>query len=261
MPSPDSRAEDPGPQAQASHAGKILCLEDVNEPAYALDRALTQLLHSRALDGVAGIVLGSSQGCRPEPLLRDVFRERLTPLGVPVAWELGFGHGPSSLALPPGRSRRVGGLRPPHCAHNPRRRRVAAPARKRSAAETDPLPRRPLGTAGQGRRGGPLDIEASTGCRANTSPRARASARSARPTWTPSPTRAAPPSARRLARRRGGAVGYERPRPAHLASGLQVDLEGGVLGTEETLAERWRVRAAHVGVTPARAGPKGRRTR
>ncbi|WP_306425201.1 hypothetical protein [Streptomyces malaysiensis] len=50
----------------------------------------------------AGIVLGSSQGCRPEPLLRDVFRERLTPLGVPVAWELGFGHGPSSLTLPLG---------------------------------------------------------------------------------------------------------------------------------------------------------------
>ncbi|MCM3806801.1 hypothetical protein ND808_13045 [Streptomyces sp. DR7-3] len=91
-----------GAEAQASHAGNILCLEDVNEPAYALDRALTQLLHSRALDGVAGIILGSSQGCRPEPLLRDVFRERLTPLGVPVAWELGFGHGPSSLTLPLG---------------------------------------------------------------------------------------------------------------------------------------------------------------
>ncbi|MFD8163654.1 hypothetical protein [Streptomyces malaysiensis] len=261
MPSPDSRAEDPGPQAQASHAGNILCLEDVNEPAYALDRALTQLLHSRALDGVAGIVLGSSQGCRPEPLLRDVFRERLTPLGVPVAWELGFDHGPSSLTLPPGRSRRVGGLRPPHCAHNPRRRRVAAPARKRSAAETDPLPRRPLGTAGQGRRGGPLDIEASTGCRANTSPRARASTRSVRPTWTPSPTRALPH------RQPGGSLaGGAEPsgmngHPPHTLRAASKSTSRGVLGTEGTLAERWRVRAAHVGVTPARAGPKGRRTR
>jgi muramoyltetrapeptide carboxypeptidase len=68
------------PAARPSFAGALLCLEDVNEPPYALDRALTQLLRSGALDGVAGIVLGSWRDCGPEPLLRDLFRERLAPL-------------------------------------------------------------------------------------------------------------------------------------------------------------------------------------
>lgn len=91
------------PAARSSYAGAILCLEDVGEPLYALDRWLTQLLRSGALDGVAGIALGSWQDCGgPPERLRALFLDRLAPLGVPVAWELGFGHGPTSLTLPLG---------------------------------------------------------------------------------------------------------------------------------------------------------------
>ena len=91
------------PYARSSFAGAILVVEDVDEDLYALDRLLTQLLRSGALEGVAGVALGSWQDCRPSSdAVRGLMRERLAPLGVPVLWELGFGHGPSSLTVPLG---------------------------------------------------------------------------------------------------------------------------------------------------------------
>ncbi|MDH6126549.1 LD-carboxypeptidase [Kitasatospora sp. GP82] len=90
------------PTARPSFAGTILLLEDVNEHPYQLDRILTQLLRSGALDGVAGIALGSWAGCGTLDRVRRVMLDRLAPLGVPVLWELGFGHGPSTLTVPLG---------------------------------------------------------------------------------------------------------------------------------------------------------------
>jgi muramoyltetrapeptide carboxypeptidase len=91
------------PFARAGFAGTILLLEDVDEDLYALDRLLTQLLRSGALVGVAGIALGSWQNCRPTLAhIRGLMLERLAPLGVPIVWELGFGHGSSSLTVPLG---------------------------------------------------------------------------------------------------------------------------------------------------------------
>ncbi|MER8187662.1 LD-carboxypeptidase [Kitasatospora sp. NPDC094015] len=88
--------------ARPSFAGTLLLLEDVNEQPYRLDRILTQLLRSGALDGVAGIVLGSWDGCGPAEQVRAVMLDRLAPLGVPVLWELGFGHAPSGPTVPLG---------------------------------------------------------------------------------------------------------------------------------------------------------------
>lgn len=90
------------PGARPSFAGTILLLEDVNEHPYAIDRILTQLLRSGALDGIRGVALGSWAGCGAPERLRDVFLERLGPLGVPILWELGFGHGPFTLTVPLG---------------------------------------------------------------------------------------------------------------------------------------------------------------
>lgn len=54
------------------------------------------------LDGVAGIVLGSWARCGPYERVREVLRDRLGGLGVPVAEEFGFGHGESALTVPLG---------------------------------------------------------------------------------------------------------------------------------------------------------------
>lgn len=90
------------PTARRSFAGKLLLLEDVNEAPYKLDRMLTQLLRSGALNGVAGVVLGSWEGCGKPQRVKDVILDRLGPLGVPILWELGFGHCLTCLTVPLG---------------------------------------------------------------------------------------------------------------------------------------------------------------
>ncbi|MFG2889000.1 LD-carboxypeptidase [Streptomyces sp. NPDC048248] len=82
--------------------GGLLLLEDVGEPPYRIDRALTQLSRAGWLDGVAEIVLGSWARCGPYAQVREVLRDRLGGLGVPVVEEFGFGHGDSALTLPLG---------------------------------------------------------------------------------------------------------------------------------------------------------------
>jgi muramoyltetrapeptide carboxypeptidase len=87
--------------------GAILFLEEVGEPAYRVDRMLTQLLLSGALEGVAGVAVGafseSPDADRPDlPTAAEVIRERLAPLGVPIAFGFPFGHVDDNWTLPEG---------------------------------------------------------------------------------------------------------------------------------------------------------------
>ncbi|KND24377.1 S66 peptidase family protein [Streptomyces acidiscabies] len=88
------------PYARASARGGLLCLEDVGEETYRLDRYLTQLLRAGWLDGVRGVVLGSWAECDAYPLVRAMLVDRLGGLGVPVVEEFGFGHGAGALTVP-----------------------------------------------------------------------------------------------------------------------------------------------------------------
>ncbi|PSK90496.1 muramoyltetrapeptide carboxypeptidase [Murinocardiopsis flavida] len=91
------------PHSRPSAAGGIVLLEDIGEDVSRIDRMLTQLLRSGWLRGAAGFALGSWRDCTPGPeSIRELMRERLGPLGVPVVWELGFGHGASQLTVPLG---------------------------------------------------------------------------------------------------------------------------------------------------------------
>ncbi|WP_353950500.1 LD-carboxypeptidase [Knoellia sp. S7-12] len=87
------------PTGHPSAAGGILLLEDVDEKAYRIDGYLTHLLRSGWLEGVAGVAVGSWQGCEP---VEDLVRDRLGGLGVPILWDLGFGHCGSTLTVPLG---------------------------------------------------------------------------------------------------------------------------------------------------------------
>lgn len=87
-------------------AGKILFIEDINEPPYRVDRMLTQLRQSLDLRSLAGVALGvfddgANSTKEAEPLL-DVFRDRLGDLGVPVVYGLSFGHIADNMTLPYG---------------------------------------------------------------------------------------------------------------------------------------------------------------
>ncbi|MQA09912.1 MAG: LD-carboxypeptidase [Pseudonocardiaceae bacterium] len=90
------------PDAVAPPAGSIALLEDVAEDVYRLDRILTQLLRAGWFDGVAGIALGSWTECGEPDRVRALMLDRLGGLGVPIAWELGFGHRANQLTVPLG---------------------------------------------------------------------------------------------------------------------------------------------------------------
>ncbi|AKN73581.1 peptidase U61 [Streptomyces sp. PBH53] len=88
------------PHARPSARGGLLCLEDVGEETYRLDRYLTQLLRAGWLDGVRGVLLGSWADCADYTEVRPLLADRLGGLGVPVAENVGFGHGEGALTIP-----------------------------------------------------------------------------------------------------------------------------------------------------------------
>lgn len=97
-----------GTPYQLQTKGKILFLEDVSEAPYRIDRMLTQLIHSGALEGVQGIVTGQFAKCDPESprpdewLVADVIQDRLVPLKVPILSNAAFGHVKDKWTLPLG---------------------------------------------------------------------------------------------------------------------------------------------------------------
>ncbi|MCX5040428.1 S66 peptidase family protein [Streptomyces coelicoflavus] len=88
------------PHARPSARGGLLCLEDVGEETYRVDRYLTQLLRAGWLGGVAGVLLGSWKACDPYERLRPLLADRLGGLGVPVVEDFGFGHCEGALTVP-----------------------------------------------------------------------------------------------------------------------------------------------------------------
>lgn len=91
-------------------AGAILAIEDVTEASYRVDRMLSTLFASRALDAIAGIIVGDFTDCSPGPHgvpIESVLEERLATLGVPVLSGLRFGHGRPNTPLPLGLGARI----------------------------------------------------------------------------------------------------------------------------------------------------------
>ncbi len=82
--------------------GRILLLEEVNEPPYRLDRLFTQLRLAGVLHQVAGVVVGQMLEEKDAALLDALLLDRLGDLGIPVVRGAPVGHGDENLALPLG---------------------------------------------------------------------------------------------------------------------------------------------------------------
>ncbi|WP_371381385.1 LD-carboxypeptidase [Sporomusa aerivorans] len=85
--------------------GKILCLEEVGEAPYRIDRLLTQLLLAGKLQAAAGIVFDVCADCDAEAkppsfTVEEVLRDRLGGLNKPVLINLHFGHTAEKATLP-----------------------------------------------------------------------------------------------------------------------------------------------------------------
>jgi muramoyltetrapeptide carboxypeptidase len=87
--------------------GGILFLEDVNEPAYKIERMFQQLAHAGILQRQRAVVLGDFDPVTQMPndngfALRDAVERLRAIAGVPVLTGLPFGHVPRKLTLPVG---------------------------------------------------------------------------------------------------------------------------------------------------------------
>lgn len=87
--------------------GKLLFLEDVNEPVYKIDEMLTQLRLSGAFERCSGVVFGlfvRALNKLPEYAfsVRQVIDQIVSPAGRPVFMNLCCGHAQPMLTLPMG---------------------------------------------------------------------------------------------------------------------------------------------------------------
>jgi muramoyltetrapeptide carboxypeptidase len=92
---------------QPNLTGTILALEDVTEYPYRIDRMLTQWRMMGILNQLKGVALGRFSRCEPYPgtsswTLSEVLGDRLEDLGIPLIYDLPFGHDGVNAALPVG---------------------------------------------------------------------------------------------------------------------------------------------------------------
>ena len=86
--------------------GSILLLEDVNERPYRLDRMLWQCEQAGVFRRMRALLLGEFPGCFKDNEEKKAFygrwRESLSGLGIPVLYDLPFGHAERAKVLPLG---------------------------------------------------------------------------------------------------------------------------------------------------------------
>ncbi|MPM97090.1 putative murein peptide carboxypeptidase [bioreactor metagenome] len=73
-------------------SGRILILEDLNEPVYRLDRCLTALEQNGVFRRCAGLLFGQFTDCGPREELAPLFRRIAADAGGPVLMNFPFGH-------------------------------------------------------------------------------------------------------------------------------------------------------------------------
>ena len=93
-----------GTAYQPDFKGHILFIEDVGEPAYKIDRMLTQMKMAGMLDGVKGVVAGSFEACDNDEYIPQIIQEVFSGRQIPICMGLEVGHGAVNLSLPMGRA-------------------------------------------------------------------------------------------------------------------------------------------------------------
>jgi muramoyltetrapeptide carboxypeptidase len=95
-----------GTPFQLDARDRIVFIEDVNEPAYRIDRAFTQLRLAGCLDGVRGFAFGAFSWDNAEaddqPPSDELLAKLVEPFGVPALAGLPFGHIDEQWCLPLG---------------------------------------------------------------------------------------------------------------------------------------------------------------
>lgn len=96
-----------GTPYEIDFTNKIICIEDVGEAPYRIDRMLTQLIHGNTFKKASGVIFGVCSGCdRPDNpdsfTLKQVLMDRIKPLGIPAFYGMSFGHVDQNFTFPIG---------------------------------------------------------------------------------------------------------------------------------------------------------------
>lgn len=91
-----------GTPFEPSFEGHLLFLEDRGEAPYRIDRMLSQLRLCGHLDKVAGVLVGSFQGCEPLDDVCRILKEAFESAGVPILGGFDLGHCAPNLTVPIG---------------------------------------------------------------------------------------------------------------------------------------------------------------
>lgn len=86
-----------GTPFQPDFKGAVLFLEDVGEPAYKIDRMLSQMQMAGLFLGVQGVVTGSFDTCENQEYIPEILSEIFD--GIPLLMGLSAGHGSVNLSL------------------------------------------------------------------------------------------------------------------------------------------------------------------
>jgi muramoyltetrapeptide carboxypeptidase len=86
-----------GTPFQPDFKGAVLFLEDVGEPAYKIDRMLSQMQMAGLFLGVQGVVTGSFDQCENQEYIPEILGEIFD--GIPLLMGLSAGHGSVNLSL------------------------------------------------------------------------------------------------------------------------------------------------------------------
>lgn len=87
---------------EARFKNHILLLEDRGEALYRIDRMLFQMKLAGCFEGIAGLVLGSFEGCGSLEDVFQVFEEHFKDIPVPILAGFDVGHGEQNLTIPIG---------------------------------------------------------------------------------------------------------------------------------------------------------------
>ncbi|NDY71583.1 LD-carboxypeptidase [Desulfobacter hydrogenophilus] len=91
-----------GTAYQPDFTGSILFIEDVGEPAYKIDRMLSQMKMAGVLEGLRGVVTGSFEYCNDEAYIPQIIQEVFCDANIPICMGIDVGHGAVNLSLPMG---------------------------------------------------------------------------------------------------------------------------------------------------------------
>lgn len=86
--------------------GKILLIEEIEEPTFKIDRMITQLILSNKMKDAAGIILGDFNNCFPDEegefTVEELIDNLIKPLNKPTIANLQAGHCEPVITLPLG---------------------------------------------------------------------------------------------------------------------------------------------------------------